>query len=260
MTGRKWFRVFAIALGATAVQAQTGPSSSSKPVSVPGPTHSDSNTTSGSSLAGAPAGSGCELHVFPARNFIAMNTGMLSGFGIVGALADVEAHKDKVKTVKELMADYLTPETQMAALSKVGLATTLMMPADTQVISEQPFPNADDVKRDPALKAKQEDANALEKARRRFTSSSAVCYAELTVPYVFYQKAAMYGTRVFTAFWFRDFRHGDKAPLISKGQVENHVPGFPAASSDQEGAAKAALIDAYGQDLKKWAELKLHKS
>ena len=200
------------------------------------------------------------MHVFPTRNFIAMNTGMLSGFGVIGALVDAAAHKDKVKTVKELMSDYLTPEAQLASLNKIGLAATLQMPMDTQIMVEPPFPSPADVKQNPSLKAKLEEAQKTEKAGKRLTSSAAVCYAELAVPYVFYQKAAMYGTRVFTSFIFRDFRKGEKALLTSKGQVENHVPNFPAADPSQEEAAKAALIDAYGQDLRKWADLKLRKS
>ena len=188
-----------------------------------------------------------------------MNSGLLSGFGVVGAVADVEAHKDRVKTTTELMAEYLTPETQLAALNGVGLTAILKMPPDPQIIAEPPFPNPDDIKHDPSLKAKVAEVQATEKAGKRLTSSAASCYAEFASPYVFYQKAAMYGTRVFTAFVFRDFRHGGSGPLISKGQVENHVPNFPPATPDQEESAKAALIDAYAQDLKKWAELKLRK-
>ena len=52
-------------------------------------------------------GSACELHVWPTENYIGINTGLLSGFGIVGALADQASHKNRVATVKDLMEDYL---------------------------------------------------------------------------------------------------------------------------------------------------------
>jgi len=33
----------------------------------------------------------CELHVWPTENYIGIQMGLLSGFGIVGAVADMEA-------------------------------------------------------------------------------------------------------------------------------------------------------------------------
>ena len=258
MVGRAVIFVVGVALSGIAALAQNGSSPSMIPAAVNSPQGSANPNVTSSSTAAAPPSSGCELHFFPAKNFIAMSSGMLSGFGVVGALADAEGHKDRVRTVKELMSDYLTPQVQLEELNKVGLAATLKMPLDTQIISEQPFPNPDDIKRDPTLKAKSQEAQAAEKAGKRLTSSTSTCYAELFSPYVFYQKAAMYGTRIFTSFVFRDFRHSSM-PMTSKGQVENHVPNFPAVTSDQEEVAKTALIDAYGQDLQKWAELKLAK-
>lgn len=204
--------------------------------------------------------SGCEVHVFPTRNFMAMNSGLLSGFGAVGAVVDVAAHADRVKTVKEVMADILTPEAQMEQLHKVDFVKVLKLPADTAVILETPMPNAGEIKADPAAKARSKSLQADEKAGKRLTASAARCYTELAASYVFYQKAAMYGTRVFTFFTYRDFRNGQAAPGTSRGMVETHTPEFPASAPGKEEEAKAALLHTYGADFLKWADLKLKTS
>jgi hypothetical protein len=202
------------------------------------------------------AAPGCELHVYPTRNFTALQTGVLAGFGILGAVADIAAHKDRVKTVKEVMADILTVDAQMGQLRKADFLRVLNLPADTSVVIESPLPSAGDIKDDPAVKARHEEMEARKKAGQRLTHSTASCYGELLVPMVFYQKAAIYGTRVFTFFTYRRFKDGQSAPKVSSGQVENHTPDFPAAEPGKEDAAREALLHAYGADFLKWASLK----
>ncbi|RZI60963.1 MAG: hypothetical protein EOP94_01180, partial [Zymomonas sp.] len=43
----------------------------------------------------------CELHVWPTQNYLGFNSGLLSGFGLIGAVADIAAHDGRVKTVKD---------------------------------------------------------------------------------------------------------------------------------------------------------------
>ena len=61
----------------------------------------------------------CELHIWPTENYLGVKMGLLSGFGLVGALADQAANKNKVTTVKDLMREYLGPEVQMEELEKL---------------------------------------------------------------------------------------------------------------------------------------------
>jgi len=207
--------------------------------------------------APAPASpSGCELHIRPTANFQAMNTTMLSGFGVVGAIADAATHADKVKSVKEQMADILTPDVQFDELKKIEAAKLLGFPADTALIVEKPFDAPDTIKGNPELKEKYKALEADEKAGKRLTTSTAACYAELQVSMVFYQKAALYGTRVFTFYWLRDYRDGKPKPKAYKGMVQHNASAFPAEHIEQLEASKAALIDAYRNDFSKWVELK----
>jgi hypothetical protein len=203
--------------------------------------------------------SGCELRVFPTVNYIGLNTGLLSGFGIVGAVADLEAHKGKVATVKDLMAGYLGPDIQMEELNKIGLVKTLGLPTDTSIIVEQPTPSHDEAKADPAVKAAAKAMNASMKAGKRLTASTATCYSELLIFNVFYHKAMMYGSNLFVGTMFRDFRAAGKPPVVSAGAVKNPLENFPPKTADMVDAAKAELRDAFSKDFVEWSQKKLVK-
>lgn len=200
----------------------------------------------------------CELHVFPTENYIGFNSGLLTGFGIVGAVADAEVHKDRVATVKDLMKDYLGPEVQLAELEKINYRARLGV-ADYKVMIEPPTPSADAVKADPELKAKIKALNADLKAGKRLTASTNPCYAEFLLVSVFYFKAMMYGSNLLVGTQFRDFSKGG-APVISIGAVKNPLEVFPPKSPDQVEAAKAELRDAFAKDFSEWADKKLKEA
>ncbi|MEO8668196.1 MAG: hypothetical protein ABI399_06740 [Bauldia sp.] len=206
------------------------------------------------SVTAAPAATeqACELHVWPTQNYLGLNTGLLAGFGIVGALADVSVHKDRVMTVKELMRDYLGPEVQLEELNRIGLLQSLKLPPTTRVIIEEPTPWNEDLKRDPALKARVAAMNKTLKANERLTASHSPCYVELLTTMVFYHKAMMYGSNLFTGWIYRDF--GDK-PTVQKyaaGAVKNPLEVFPAKTPEQVDAAKAELREAFVKDYNEW--------
>jgi len=197
----------------------------------------------------------CELHVFPTENYIGFNSGLLSGFGPVGAVADMEAHKGRIATVRDLMKDYLGPQIQLAELEKVNYLSKLGV-ANYRVIIEPPTPSAEAVKADPALKAKIKALNADLKAGKRITSSSNPCYAEFLLVSVFYFKAMMYGSNLLVGTQFRDFSKGG-APVISIGAVKNPLEKFPPKTADLVDAAKAELRDAFAKDFLEWTDKKL---
>lgn len=204
--------------------------------------------------------SGCELHVFPTVNYIGLNTGLLSGFGLVGAVADLESHKGRVATVKELMAGYLGPEIQLEELNKIGLVKTLGLPADTRIIVEAPTPSADEAKADPAIKAAAKAMNASMKAGNRLTASTAPCYSELLILNVFYHKAMMYGSNLFVGTMFRNFATPGKPPVVSAGAVKNPLENFPPKAPEMIDAAKAELREAFAKDFIEWSQKKLTRS
>lgn len=214
-------------------------------------------------IAAAPAmsyktaadGSVCELHVWPTENYLGINMGLLSGFGIVGVLADQAAHKGKVTTVKGLMAEYLGPDVQMEELNKIGIQQTLKLDG-YKIILEEPTPFNEDLKKDPELKAKTKAMNARLKAKQRLSDSTAPCYAELITTHIFYHKAMMYGSNLFTGWIYREF-DGQKQTKVGKSQVKNPLENFPPKSEDMIEPAKVELRDAYAKDFSEYVEKKV---
>jgi hypothetical protein len=194
----------------------------------------------------------CELHVWPTHNYIGINMGLLSGFGAVGAVADMAAHKSRVETVKDLMRDYLGPDVQMAELNRVGLVRSLGLPADTRIVVEEPTPFNEDLKTDPALKARTQEMNKTIKANRRLTASQSPCYAELITTMIFYHKAMMYGSNLFTGWVYRDFADKPLAQKVATGAVKNPLEVFPPKTPEQVEPAQAELRDAYAKDFSEW--------
>ena len=223
--------VLAAALFAASAAAQTGPSFT-------------------------PANAGCELHVWPTQNYLGVNSGLLSGLGPLGALADMEAHKGKVATVKDLMGEYLGPDVQLAELNRIDVANALKLQG-YRVIVEEPTPFNEDVKKDPALKAKTKLMNDRIKANQRLSASTNPCYAELITTHIFYHKAMMYGSNLFTGWIYREFDGRPVATKVAKGQVKNPLEHFPPATPDKVEVAKLELRDAYAKDFSEYVQKKV---
>ena len=215
-------------------------------------------TTQSLPLAAPPAEPVCELHVWPTVNYLGFNSGLLSGFGAIGAVADMEAHKGRVATVKELMASHLGPEIQMEELHKIGILKTLNL-TDYRIILEEPTPSHDEVKVNPELKAATKAFNARIKAGQRLTASTQPCYGELLLTFVMYHKAMMYGSNLFVGTLYRDFNAADGKVRQSAGAVKNPLELFPPKSPETVEAAKAELRDAFSRDFVEWSQKKLLK-
>lgn len=206
--------------------------------------------------APAAATSTCELHVWPSENYVGINSGLLSGFGALGALADVAAHDGRVRTVKDLMREYLGPQVQMEELQKLGVTRALKLDG-YQVIVEEATPFVDDVKKDPAVKARLKSINARIKSGERLSASTAPCYAELIGTIIFYHKAMMYGSNLFGGWIFRQFPATGKATKSFGGMVKNPLEDFPPKTPDKVDAAKAELRDAYAKDFSEYVAKKV---
>jgi hypothetical protein len=198
----------------------------------------------------------CELHVWPTDNYLGFNSGLLSGFGVVGALADMAAHEGRVKTVKELMADYLGPEVQMAELNRIGIAETLKLKG-YRIVVEEPTPFNEDMKNNPELKARVKAMNARIKAKQRLSDSTHPCYAELIGTAIMYHKAMMYGSNLFSGWIYREFGDKPVATKVAAGAVKNPLEVFPPAAPANVEAAKAELRDAYARDFVEYVQKKV---
>lgn len=201
----------------------------------------------------------CELHIWPTENYIGINTGLLSGFGFVGAIADVAAHKGRVKTVKDLMRDYLGPDVQIEELNKIDVAKKLKLDG-YRIVVEEPTPFNEDIKKDPVLKAKVKAMNARMKSGERLSASTAPCYAELIGTMIFYHKAMMYGSNLFSGWVYRQFPATGKATKTAAGSVKNPLEDFPAKTEEKIALAKLELRDAYSKDFIEYVDKKVMKT
>lgn len=217
-----------------------------------------STQAAGAGAAQAPAAGAetCELHVWPTENYLGINTGLLSGFGALGAVADMAVHKDKVKTVKDLMADYLGPQVQLEELNKAGIAQKLKL-SGYRVIIQEPTPFNEDLKNNPELKAKVAAMNARLKSKQRLSDSKHPCYAELITTHIFYHKAMMYGSNLFTGWTYREFGDKPTATKVATGHVKNPLEHFPPRDESMVEAAKLELRDAYAKDFSEYVEKKV---
>lgn len=179
----------------------------------------------------------CELHVFPSLEGKAMTTGWLSGFGIVGALADASKNKNRNISEAEYLKEALGPRLQVQALNGVDVVGALKLPP-SRIIYETAIA----------------DRKITTKVKARLSSSTAPCYAELIITQNFYTKRAIYGRSLNNRFIFKDFRMGkDKAALV-KGRGGNGLTHFPPKTTDETEAAETDLREAFAKNFLEFAK------
>ena len=154
------------------------------------------------------------------------------------------------------MRDYLGPDVQMEELNRMGIEKTLKL-SGYRVVVEPPTPFNEDLKKDPALKAKTKAMNARIKAGKRLSDSTHPCYAELITTHIFYHKAMMYGSNLFTGWIYREFGEKPVAIKTATGQVKNPLEEFPPKAEDKVEPAKAELRDAYSKDFAEYVSKKV---
>ncbi len=217
---------------APAVLAQTAdtPASEAAPVAaVPAPVDTPAAAAETPAPAGRPGlvpaspADGCELHVWPAERMAAQTTGWLSGFGVIGAIADQSANAKKNSDHQSLLATALDSPSQLDALASLDLRSLLSRtPGTTIVMHETPL-----------------ERHTMNKVKTRRADSTAQCYSELIVADVLYQKAALYGRSLRTLFMFRDFGNDQKIDREYKAWGGNGLKLFP----PQEGEDAVAALD-----------------
>lgn len=195
----------------------------------------------------APAAQECELHVWPTENYMGLSMGLLSGFGVIGALADAPGNGARLKTAKDLMREYLSPAVQIEELNKAGVTRALRLDG-YRVVVEESTPSREDGKDDPAQKEKVKAFAKRLKSQERLSASTSPCYAELIGTEIYYQKAPMHGTTLFADWTFRRFAASGQATSVARGSVKNGLKDFPPKTPDNADAAKAGLRDAYARD------------
>jgi len=178
----------------------------------------------------------CELHIFPTLEGQAQTTGWLSGFGIVGAVADAAKNKDRNVSEAEYLKEALGPRLQIEALRSVDVVAALRLPP-SQIIYETPIA----------------DRKVSTKATGRLSASTAPCYAELLITQNFYKKAAIYGRSLNNRFIFKDFRGGATKAKLVKGRGGNGLAHFPPKTTDETEVAESELRETFAKNFMEFA-------
>jgi len=184
--------------------------------------------------AAAPA---CELHVYPTLEGQAQTSGWLAGFGIIGAVADASANKNRNIGDAAYLKEALGPSMQVEAMKSIDLVSALKI-EPSQVIFETPIA----------------DRKITTKAQNRLSASTAPCYFELIVTQNFYKKAAIYGRSLNNRFIFKDFRTGKTKTALVKGRGGNGLSLFPPKTTDEAPAAEQELRDVFVKNFMEFAK------
>lgn len=180
----------------------------------------------------------CELHVYPTLEGQAITTGWLVGFGVIGAVADAAANKDRNVSDAEYLKDALGPQFQVSALQSIDLVRELKLPEGTAISFETPI----------------SDRGITTKVKTRLSQSTAPCYAELIVTQNLYRKAAIYGRSLNNRFIFKDFRGGMTQTNLRKGRGGNGLSQFPPESVAERAAADVDLRNAFTKNFLEYSK------
>lgn len=186
--------------------------------------------------AAAPA-STCELHVWPAERMTSVTTGLLSGFGAIGAIADTAGHAGRDSNNRAQMASALDSPTQLDALASLDLVSLLGMPAGTSV-----------VRHEAAL-----DRHTMNSIKTRRAESTANCYYELITADVAYRKAAIYGRSLRTLFMVRAFGDDQHIDFEYKSWGGNGLHHFPPGEGEDVTVGLNELVDVFKQNFTEYA-------
>lgn len=189
-------------------------------------------------MAGEAAEPVCELHVYPSLEGQAQTTGLLSGLGVVGAVADAAANKDRNVSDAEYLRDALSPRFQVAAFESIDLPAALGMPEGTEVIYQTPI----------------SDRDITTKVKTRLSDSTADCYVELLVTQNLYLKRMIYGRSLNNRFIYKDFRNGVEEADMIKGRGGNGLTAFPPETPEERDAADADLRQAFLANFQEYAK------
>lgn len=191
----------------------------------------------GAMAQGGAAPPPCELHLWPAERMSSTTTGLLSGFGVVGAMADVSAHAGRDASNRSQMASALDSPSQLDALQSLDLITELGLPAGTTIVRhEAPL-----------------DRRTMNRIKTRRSDSTARCYYELITADVAYQRSTIYGRSLRTLFMVRDFGDDQEIDFEYKSWGGNGLSHFPPREGEDVGVAIQELVDVFKRNFQEYA-------
>jgi hypothetical protein len=184
------------------------------------------------------AADGCELHIWPAERMNSSTSGLLSSFGLVGALMDAGLQSGKDANNKTLIGSALDSPSQLDALQELDLRALLpLTPGTTIIRHEQPL-----------------ERKTMNKVKTRRAESTSTCYSELIVADVLYEKKPIYGRSLRTLFMVRHFGNDQKIDAQFKAWGGNGLKLFPPKEGEDAIAALDELVSVYKANFEEFAK------
>ena len=188
-------------------------------------------------VAPAFAQGNCELHVWPAERMQSMTTGLLSGFGAIGAAVDSASHAGRDASNRAQLASALDSPSQLDALQSLNLIQELGLPAGTTIIRhETPL-----------------ERHTMNRIKTRRSESTAQCYYELITADVMYMKRAIYGRSLRTLFMVRDFGNDQRIDFEYKAWGGNGLSHFPPREGEDVDVAINELVSVFKRNFQEYA-------
>jgi hypothetical protein len=168
----------------------------------------------------------CELHVWPAQDFHAVQYGWTHGGTVDGSMKGRKGYKP-------LAYDTLSTARQVESLNARALAELLELPNFRTIIHAASLPRS-----------------TIRNATERHAKEAPECYAELVVDSVVFQKNILGGNGLNVLFRFRQFA-GKGAPVRSLTTfIVQPVRAQARSAHDSDGTElSTALIDAFNRDI-----------
>lgn len=167
----------------------------------------------------APA-DGCEMHLWPGARMNSITQGLFAGAFFDWMHAGTDA------TNKTMLASALDSPAQLDALQSLELRTLLPLTPGTTI-----------VRHDTPL-----DRSTMNKVKARRSDSTALCYSELIVADVLYQKSTIGGRWLKTLFLYRNFGTDQTIDGEYQAWADDHLKLFP----PKEGEDAIAALDELG--------------
>lgn len=171
----------------------------------------------------------CELHIWPSKGLRSVYHGWFHGGIVDGAIKARDGYK-------EIPADPLSREIQIAALSNPALPEMLKLPAYKLIVHEEAL-----------------DSVKIKNTPGRIMENSAPCYAELITDDVFYQEDVINGSYLKTLFRFKSFQ-GEGLPKRTFGTwAKVKLLSFPPKTQEQNEHAQDEIRTAFTRNIKEFA-------
>ncbi|MFC4291938.1 hypothetical protein ACFOWX_05860 [Sphingorhabdus arenilitoris] len=171
----------------------------------------------------------CELHVWPSNGLRSVYHGWFHGGIVDGAVKGRDGYK-------ELPADPVSTDTQVAVLSNAALPQMLKLPDYKLIVHDEAL-----------------DSVKIKNTPGSMITSRTSCYAELIADDVFYQEDIINGSYLKTLFRYKQFSQGDNPTRTFGTWTKIKLKSFPPKTVEGNDTALQEIRNAFAANIDQFA-------